>query len=103
MAYFHHQKYLMLDLHCRDETPSPTQGQAYLIIYGVKGKYSDVPKIVFDQPFVFESGKMAMETDWGLNGKSLLNFNPSISSKSKISHFLEKYNYSNSRELIRNQ
>ena len=93
-------EYLMLDLHCGDETPSPTQGQAYLIIYGVKGKYSDVPTNVFDQPFVFESGKMVMETDLDLNGKSLLNFNPSISFKSK-STILGKYNYSASRESIR--
>ena len=35
-------EYLMLDLHCEGETPT---GQAYLIIYGIKGKYSDVPKI----------------------------------------------------------
>ena len=64
-------EYLMLDLHCEGETPT---GQAYLIIYGIKGKYSDVPKNVFDQPFVFESGKMAMETDLDLNGKKLLNY-----------------------------
>ena len=69
-------EYLMLDLHCGDETPSPTQGQAYLIIYGVKGKYSDVLTNVFDQPFVFESGKMVMETDLDLNGKRLLNSIP---------------------------
>ena len=31
-------EYLMLDLNCGDETPSPTQEKAYLIIYGVKGK-----------------------------------------------------------------
>ena len=48
-------EYLMLDLHCEGKTPI---GQAYLIIYGIKGKYSDVPKNVFDQPFVFETGKM---------------------------------------------
>ena len=64
-------EYLMLDLHCEGETPI---GQAYLIIYGIKGKYSDVPKNVFDQPFVFESGKMVMETDLDLNGKRLLNY-----------------------------
>ena len=64
-------EYLMLDLHCKGETPT---GQAYLIIYGIKGKYSDVPKNVFDQPFVFESGKMVMETDLDLNGKKLLNY-----------------------------
>ena len=28
----------------------------------------------FDQPFVFESGKMVMETDLDLNGKKLLNY-----------------------------
>ena len=64
-------EYLMLDLHCEGETPT---GQAYLIIYGIKGKYSDVPKNVFDQPFVFESGKMVMETDLDLNGKKLLKY-----------------------------
>ena len=62
---------LMLDLHCEGETPI---GQAYLIIYGIKGKYSDVPKNVFDQPFVFESGKMVMETDLDLNGKKIFNY-----------------------------
>ena len=60
-------EYLMLDLHCEGETPT---GQVYLIIYGIKGKYSDVPKNVFDQPFVFESGKMVIETDLDLNGKN---------------------------------
>ena len=64
-------EYLMLDLHCEGETPI---GQAYLIIYGIKGKYSDVPAKVFDQPFVFETGKMVMETDLDLNGKRLLNY-----------------------------
>ena len=28
----------MLDLHCEGETPT---GQAYLIIYGIKGKWKD--------------------------------------------------------------
>ena len=54
----------------------PEKGPVYLIIYGIKGKYSDVPAKVFDQPFVFESGKMVMETDLDLNGKRLLNYNP---------------------------
>ena len=66
-------EYLILGLRFDVETPSP-QAQAYLIIYGIKGNYSDVPPKVFDQPFVFESGKMVMETDLDLNGKRLLHF-----------------------------
>ena len=31
---------------------------------------------VLDTPYVVENGKMVMETDLDLNGKSLLNYNP---------------------------
>ena len=64
----------MLDLRCESETSFPEKGPVYLIIYGIKGKYSEVPAKVFDQPFVFESGKMVIETDLDLNGKRLLNY-----------------------------
>ena len=67
-------EYLMLDLRCESETSFPQKGPVYLIIHGIKGKYSDVPAKTFDQPFVFESGKIVMETDLDLNGKRLLNY-----------------------------
>ena len=57
-------EYLMLDLHCKDETPSAAQGQAYVIIYGVKGNYSDVPPKVFDQPFVFKVERWSWKLIW---------------------------------------
>ena len=66
----------MLDLRCESETSFPDKRPVDLIIYGIKGKYSDVPAKIFDQPFVFESGKVVMETDLDLNGKRLLNYNP---------------------------
>ena len=45
-------EYLMVDLKCDCEPKSVTQGQAYLIIYGIEGNHSDVPADVYDKAFV---------------------------------------------------
>ena len=66
-------EYLMLDLRFDGEASSPALGPAYLIIYGIKGKYSDVPVSVFDQAFVFEKGKMVMEIDLDMNNHAIIN------------------------------
>ena len=66
-------EYLMVDMKCAvDQNSSNNVG--WLIVWGVSGFHSDVPSSVYDQPFVFETGKMVMETDLDLNGKRLLNF-----------------------------
>ena len=56
-------EYIMADLKCGETPTSPTQGQAYLITYGIKGNHSDVPADVYDSPFIFENNKMVIETD----------------------------------------
>ena len=66
-------EYLMVDMKCAvDQTSSNNVG--WLIVWGVKGFHPTLPSSVFDQPFVFETGKMVMETDLDLNGKRLLNY-----------------------------
>ena len=51
-------------------------GDGRLIVYGITGTHNDVSSSVLDTPYVVENGKMVMETDLDLNGKSLLNYNP---------------------------
>ena len=66
-------EYLMVDMKCAvDQNSSDNVG--WLIVWGVSGRHNNVPSAVFDQPFVFENGKMVMETDLDLNGKRLLNY-----------------------------
>ena len=55
---------------------TPTRGDGRLIVYGITGTHNDVSSSVLDTPYVVENGKMVMETDLDLNGKSLLNYNP---------------------------
>ena len=45
-------------------------------MYGITGTHNDVSSSVLDTPYVVENGKLVMETDLDLNGKSLLNYNP---------------------------
>ena len=68
-------EYLMVDMKCAVDQDS-SNNVGWLIVWGVKNFHPDVPSSVYDQPFVFESGKMVMETDLDLNGKRLLNYNP---------------------------
>ena len=63
-------EYTMVDLKCGLPTSS-TQGQAYLIIYGIKGNHSDVLVDVYDSLFIFENNKMVMETDLDMNGYTI--------------------------------
>ena len=66
-------EYLMVDMKCGvDQNLSNNVG--WLIVWGVSGFHAILPSTVFDQPFVFETGKMVMETDLDLNGKRLLNY-----------------------------
>ena len=65
-------EYLMIDMKCAVDQDS-SNNVGWLIVWGVSGFHADVPSSVFEQPFVFESGKMVMETDLDLNGKRLLN------------------------------
>ena len=65
--------YLMVDMKCAVDQDS-SNNVGWLIVWGVSGFHSDVPSSVYDQPFVFETGKMVLETDLDLNGKRLLNF-----------------------------
>ena len=66
-------EYLMVDMKCAVDQDS-SNNVGWLIVWGVSGFHSDVPSSVFDQPFVFETGKMVMETDLDLNRKRLLNY-----------------------------
>ena len=66
-------EYLMVDMKCAVDQDS-SNNVGWLIVWGVSGRHNNVPSSVFEQPFVFESGKMVMETDLDLNGKRLLNF-----------------------------
>ena len=68
--------YLMIDLKSKGGANTPTRGDGRLIVYGIKGTHNDVSSSVLDTPYVVENGKMVMETDLDLNGKSLLNYNP---------------------------
>ena len=79
--------YLMIDLKSKGGEATPTRGDGRLIVYGITGTHNDVSSSVLDTPYVVENGKMVMETDLDLNGKSLLNYNP----KSKAVIF-GKYN-----------
>ena len=65
--------YLMIDLKSKGGAATPTRGDGRLIVYGIKGTHNDVSSSVLDTPYVVENGKMVMETDLDLNGKSLLN------------------------------
>ena len=67
--------YLMIDLKSKGGPATPTRGDGRLIVYGITGTHNDVSSSVLDTPYVVENGKMAMETDLDLNGKSLLNYN----------------------------
>ena len=68
--------YLMIDLKSKGGEATPTRGDGRLIVYGITGTHNDVSSSVLDTPYVVENGKMVMETDLDLNGKSLLNYNP---------------------------
>ena len=66
-------EYLMVDMKCAvDQNSSDNVG--WLIVWGVSGHHNNVPSSIYDQPFVFENGKMVMETDLDLNGKRLINY-----------------------------
>ena len=60
--------FIFINLH--GKTISSTTG--HLIVYGVKGYVSSVEPKVYDTAFVVENGKMVMETDLDMNGKSIL-------------------------------
>ena len=68
--------YLMIDLKSKGGAATPTRGDGRLIVYGITGTHNDVSSSVLDTPYVVENGKMVMETDFDMNGKRLLNYNP---------------------------
>ena len=68
--------YLMIDLKKQGGSSYSNSGRWRLIVYGITGTHNDVSSSVLDTPYVVENGKMVMETDLDLNGKSLLNYNP---------------------------
>ena len=92
--------YLMIDLKSKGGAATPTRGDGRLIVYGITGTHNDVSSSVLDTPYVVENGKMVMETDLDLNGKSLLNYNPK--SKTVIFGKYDKpprYYYSSKRAI----
>ena len=64
-------EYLMLDLKWQGAAGDFSSGTAHLIIYGVKEFQPDVPSMVFDYPFSFNSREMLMHTGLNLNGHKL--------------------------------
>ena len=64
-------EYLMLDLKWQGAASDFSSGTARLIIYGVKEFQPDVPSMVFDYPFSFNSREMLMHTGLNLNGYKL--------------------------------
>ena len=44
---------------------------AHMVVYGVKGYVPNVPSSVFDQVYAVENGRMVLQTDLDLHGKSL--------------------------------
>ena len=68
-------EYIYLDLKWQGTTQDLSKEGAKLIVYGIAGSHDDVPSDVFDAPFVFEGGKMVMETDLDLNGHKILKSN----------------------------
>ena len=60
--------FIFINLH--GKTISSTTG--HLIVYGVEGYVSSVEPKIYDTVFVVENGKMVMETDLDMNGKSIL-------------------------------
>ena len=78
--YISPPEYIMVDLwwytNINTRSPTSTQGQVYLIFYGIKGNHCDVPgDDVYDKGLIFESNKMVLETDLDMNGHHLLNTN----------------------------
>ena len=63
--------YLMLDLKWQGAAGDSSAETAHLIIYGVKEFQPDVPSMVFDYPFSFNSREMLMHTGLNLNGHKL--------------------------------
>ena len=63
--------YLMLDLKWQGAASDSPAETAHLIIYGVKEFQPDVPSMVFDYPFSFNSREMLMHTRLNLNGHKL--------------------------------
>ena len=50
---------------------SPTNAQAFFIVYGVRGYQNDVDSAVYDQVYTVD-GDLVLHTDLNLNGHSIL-------------------------------
>ena len=64
-------EYLMLDLKWQGAASDSSAETAHLIIYGAKEFQPDVPSMVYDYPFSFNSSEMLMHTGLNLNGHKL--------------------------------
>ena len=78
LVQFHHwnsspPQFIYLDLH-GSAAGGGSRVLAHMVVYGVKGYVPNVPSSVFDQVYVVENGRMVLQTDFDLNGKSLKNF-----------------------------
>ena len=67
-------QFIYLDLH-GSETSNARRILAYIVVYGVKGYFPNVPSSVFDQIYVVNNGRMVMQTDLDLPGHRLVNNN----------------------------
>ena len=63
-------QFIYLDLH-GSETSNARRILAYIVVYGVKGYFPNVPSSVFDQIYVVNNGRMVMQTDLNMNSKRI--------------------------------
>ena len=70
-------QFIYLDLH-GSAAGGGSRVLAHMVAYGVKGYVPNVPSSVFDQVYAVENGRLVLQTDLDLNGKSLKNFGDEV-------------------------
>ena len=63
-------QFIYLDLH-GSASGDGSRVLAYMVVYGVKGYFPNVPSAVFDQVYVVNNGRMVLQTDLDLHGHRL--------------------------------
>ena len=63
-------QFIYFDLH-GSESSNARRILAYMVVYGVKGYFPNVPSSVFDQIYVVNNGNMVMQTNLNINNNKL--------------------------------
>ena len=63
-------QFICFDLH-GSESSNARRILAYMVVYGVKGYFPNVPSSVFDQIYVVNNGNMVMQTNLNINNNKL--------------------------------